>query len=73
MAKPAELLALNVIKYILFLISVTAHLGCVGGGVQLRFGEMGSYPKSEYCVEVSQRLHSLHQCVPKEIRFTDFG
>ena len=52
---------------------VTFHLGCGGGGVgQLNFSEMRSYPQWEYCVEVSQRQHSLHQCVPKEILCTDF-
>jgi hypothetical protein len=43
-----------------------------GGGGQLRFGEMRSHPQWEYCVEVFRRQHSLYQCVPKEIRVTDF-
>ena len=41
------------------------------GGGGSGSGEM-SHPQWEYCVEVSQRQHSLHHCVPKEIRVTDF-
>ena len=45
--------------------SVTVHLGCLGGGR----GSSGSARWSRnfsgnICVEVSQRQHSLHQCVP---------
>jgi len=36
-------------------------------GEHARFGDM-SYPQWEHCVEVSQRQHSLHQCLPKEMR-----
>jgi hypothetical protein len=43
--------------------SVTVHLSCVG---QLRFSEMRSYLHWECYMEVSQRQHSLHQCVPKK-------
>ena len=46
-------------------------LGGRGGG-QLSFGEMRSFVHWEYCVEVSQRQHSLQRCVPQKINFTDF-
>ena len=42
------------------------------GGGQLRFGKMRSYLQWEYCVRASRRQNSLHQCVQKEIRCTDF-
>lgn len=51
---------------------VTVHLVELGGGgLQLRFGEMSSYPQREYFVEVSQGQHSLHHCVPKKTCFTE--
>jgi hypothetical protein len=37
----------------------------VAWGKQLRFGELGSHPQWEYCVEVFQRQHSLHQWRPQ--------
>jgi len=40
------------------------------GGGHARYGDM-SYPQWEHKVEVSQRQHSLHQCLPKEVCVTD--
>lgn len=51
---------------------VTVHIGCGEWGA-LWFGEMTFYPQWEYCVEVSQPQHLLHQCVPKKYVLLIFG
>jgi len=50
--------------------SVNVHRSYVG---QLKFGEMSSYLQWECYMEVSQRQHSLHQCVPKKQVSLIFG